>query len=93
MDALLKHGVRLGDIKSVDEPVILGRAEMEKAWLSLTDGQREMLQRTRYARTHAHWCWGCGCVPVSHAAATKCRDNHRPPNQFLTPHMKTKIPQ
>lgn len=47
MDALLKHAVRLGDIKSVEDPVVLGRAEMEKAWLSLTDGQREMLQRTR----------------------------------------------
>lgn len=48
MDALRKHAVRLGDIKSADDPVVLGRAEMEKAWLSLTDGQREMLQRTRY---------------------------------------------
>lgn len=51
MDALLKHAVRLGDIKSVDDPVVLGRAEMEKAWLSLTDGQREMLQRTWCVRT------------------------------------------
>ncbi len=50
MDALRKHAVRLGDIKSVDDPVVLGRAEMEKAWLSLTDGQREMLQRTRSVR-------------------------------------------
>lgn len=48
MGALRKHAVRLGDIKSVDDPVVLGRAEMEKAWLSLTDGQREMLQRTRF---------------------------------------------
>ncbi len=45
--ALLQQAVRLGDIKSVEEPILLGRAEMEKAWASLTQGQREMLQRTR----------------------------------------------
>jgi phosphoribosyl-ATP pyrophosphohydrolase/phosphoribosyl-AMP cyclohydrolase/histidinol dehydrogenase len=45
--ALLQQALRLGDIKTLDDPILLGRAELEKAWLSLTDGQREMLQRTR----------------------------------------------
>lgn len=45
--ALLQQAVRLGDIKTMDDPILLGRPELEKAWMSLTDGQREMLQRTR----------------------------------------------
>lgn len=47
MPALVKQALRLGDIKSADDKIVLGRAEMEKAWNSLTDGQRAMLQRTR----------------------------------------------
>jgi len=45
--ALLQQAVRLGDIKSTEEPILLGKPELEKAWMSLTPGQREMLQRTR----------------------------------------------
>ena len=46
-DALVKHALRLGDIKNASDKIILDRTEMEKAWFSLTDGQREMLQRTK----------------------------------------------
>jgi hypothetical protein len=47
MDAVKKHAVRLGDIKSEADPIIMGRPELEKAWNSLTDEQRGVLQRTK----------------------------------------------
>ncbi|TMW58343.1 hypothetical protein Poli38472_011931 [Pythium oligandrum] len=46
IEALRKHAARLGDIKSVDEPILLPREQLEAAFNQLPPQEQAVLQRT-----------------------------------------------
>jgi histidinol dehydrogenase len=45
-DGLRAHAVRLGDIKSADEPILIPREELEAAFRKLPENEQAVLQRT-----------------------------------------------
>lgn len=46
IDALRQHAVRLGDIAALDQPVLISKHELHKAYLQLSANEQQVLERT-----------------------------------------------
>lgn len=68
--SLIAQALRLGDIKSESDPLLLGPAEMKAAYDQLTEEDQQVLIRTKVCARCWLGCQRCCFVPSSSSSSS-----------------------
>ena len=68
--SLIAQALRLGDIKSESDPLLLGPAEMKAAYDQLTEEDQQVLIRTKVCARCGLGCQRCCFVPSSSSSSS-----------------------